>query len=774
MPVSYEKARRVLGGFLGFVALSVVAAVVLTVGVMPAIAVTAKAADTGVSAFNGLPEFLKIPELDQTSTFYATQGSTEVPIATFYAQNRVDVAWGDVAPVVKDAAVATEDPRFYEEGGIDILGTIRGALSSASGSVQGGSSITQQYVKNVLLQQCSNDIVNTDASQAVQDAQEQKYQQCVQDAAGITVSRKLREMRYAVGLEKKYSKDQILMGYLNIAGFGGRIYGIQAAAEYYFGVSAKQLSLPQAATLVGMLNNPSNLRIDQDEKTNPGSNAKNKYQATLDRRNYVLSRMLANGKITHAQYSEAQKTPITPKITPVESGCMSATAYDAGFFCNYVQTIMLSDKAFGATSADRAALFHRGGLKVYTTLNLGLQKTAQASLSSYIPPTRQGMDLGGTNVSMQVGTGRIVNMVENRKYNDSGTPPAGTSAVNFATDLDYGGSAGFQTGSSFKAFDLVAWLESGHTLYERVNANQHNFNESEFPQSGCTPGYDGIPWQVFNDESSEGGYLSVMQATEDSVNTAFAQMGTEMDLCSVSNAAKALGVHSASPGTNPWTINPTMLIGTNYISPLTMATAYAAFANKGVVCTPIAIDKVIGNDGTELPVPKTTCSQAIPANIAATVGFALQHVMTNGTAYTANPFDGVPILGKTGTTDGAYDNWLVTSTTKVASAIWIGNIQGVRDANGVPQKTDMHYQYFQPKGGGYAVQGNDVKFSVMKPIIAALDQAYPGGALAQPDNSLLYPKYYFQPSPPKASTPPKAPPSTPGKPGKGKPGKGNG
>jgi membrane peptidoglycan carboxypeptidase len=201
-----------------------------------------------------------------------------------------------------------------------------------------------------------------------------------------------------------------------------------------------------------------------------------------------------------------------------------------------------------------------------------------------------------------------------------------------------------------------------------------------------------------------------------------------------------------------------MLLGTNYISPLTMATAYAAFGNNGVVCTPIAIDKVVAANGTDVPVPKSTCTQGLPANITAGIDYALQRVMTNGTATTANPRDGVPILGKTGTTDYAHDNWLVTSTTKVATATWIGNIQGVPDARGVSRKADMHNVYFRAKGGGPAIRGNNVKFSVAKPILAALNAVYGGAAFPEPDNSLLYGSHsYSGPSGPSKSNPPTAP-----------------
>jgi membrane peptidoglycan carboxypeptidase len=245
------------------------------------------------------------------------------------------------------------------------------------------------------------------------------------------------------------------------------------------------------------------------------------------------------------------------------------------------------------------------------------------------------------------------------------------------------------------------------------------------------------------------------------VNTAFAEMGTKTNLCDISNAAQGLLVHSASPDTNPWQIVPSMILGTNYISPLTMATAYAGIANNGVVCTPVAIDKIVKADGSELPVPKTTCKQGIPANIAAGVGYALQHVMTAGTATAANPNDGVPILGKTGTTDNSLENWLVTSTTKVATATWVGNVSGA---------VALRSQRF----GGW--NGGDVKFHIAQPILAAMNAAYGGGPLPVPDDSLLYAPHVSKSSPPSNNAPApgtgnggtSGPPAGNGKPGNGK------
>jgi membrane peptidoglycan carboxypeptidase len=259
---------------LGFVALSGVAGLLAAAAVTPAVALTGSAADSTISVFDGLPEYMKVEPLAQASTMYATSGGKPVPIATFYSQNRVEVGWDAISQNLKDAAIATEDPRFYEHGGVDVTGTLRGAvLTALHKSVQGGSSITQQYVKNILVQRCENKQPDPTATDAVQKKQYAVYQACYNDATAVDPVRKLKEMRYAIGLEKEYSKNDILQSYLNIALFGGRVYGVQSAAEYYFGVSAADISLPQAATLIAILNNPDNLRIDQpDSKDNGAAN----------------------------------------------------------------------------------------------------------------------------------------------------------------------------------------------------------------------------------------------------------------------------------------------------------------------------------------------------------------------------------------------------------------------------------------------------------------------------------------------------------------------
>jgi membrane peptidoglycan carboxypeptidase len=279
---------------------------------------------------------------------------------------------------------------------------------------------------------------------------------------------------------------------------------------------------------------------------------------------------------------------------------------------------------------------------------------------------------------------------------------------------------------------------------------------------------------VTNDESSESGRMSVLRATEDSVNTAYADMATQLDLCKISDAAKSLLLHPAA-SSETWQLTPSMILGINTISPLTMATAYAGIANGGKVCTPLAIDRVVTADGKDHAVPVTTCTQAISPEVAAGANYALQRVMTNGTATSANPWDGIDIMGKTGTTDDSEQNWLVTSTTTIANAVWVGNVTG---------HVALRSQYFQGVGGG------DVKFSIDKPILAALNAAYPGSTFAAPPSSMIYgggsstqngsgapdapptqstpaPDPTSDPQPAPTQTPDPAPTSTPGTPGTG-------
>jgi membrane peptidoglycan carboxypeptidase len=717
MSAKKPQARVVLGALGAFVGMSAVAGLLVTAAVTPAIAVTGMAANDSIGVFEGLPEYLSVDNLAQPTTIYAKQGDQDVALATFYSQNRLPVTFDAISQAAKDAAIAGEDPRFYSHGGVDIQGTIRGVLSTVVGhDVQGGSSITQQYVKNVLLQKCE--------AMPVKSADDKKKKAaCVDNSTGVSPDRKVKEMKYAIGLEKKYSKDKILEGYLNIAGFGGTVYGIEAAARYYYNVTAAALSPAQAASLLAIVNEPTSLKLDSpDSKTNGAANG---YQANKDRRDYILGKMYDYKKLTKAQYDEAAKTPVTPVITPSVRGCQ--TAGNAAYFCDYVQKIFLNDPSFGKDEDTRIAAFNRGGYKIYSTLDLDLQGTAQGTLDSYVPMEFSGGKLGGALVGVQPGTGRVLYMAQNKLYTQDpdiiATGGDKYSSVNFSTDRDYGGSSGFQVGSTYKAFTLADWLEKGHSLNETVNANVRTYPAGAFKAS-CLPGgvYDGAtdPRWPKNDSSGEEGTRSALQATAQSINTAFVSMASQLDLCDIRDKAKAFDVHTAT-GVELGT-NPASVLGTNNIAPLTMATAFAGIANNGMTCTPIAIDKIIDSQGKELTAPASKCTQSVEPAVANAMAYALQGVTRGGGTASGVNTTGKDMLAKTGTTDSNEQLWLVAATTKVAGAYWVGNWEGHADMRKI-----------RPSHGTTPARA---RVAVMRSMMSAAVGKYGGDSFPSPTQKL--------------------------------------
>ena len=652
-----------LGAAGAFIGMSVVAGLLVTAAVTPAIAVTGMAANNSIGVFEGLPEYLNVDQLAQPTTIYAKNGDQDVALATFYSQNRLPVAFNQISPAAKDAAISGEDPRFYSHGGIDVQGTVRGVLSTVGGGgVQGGSSITQQYVKNVLLQKCEALPVKT-------KEQKTKYQQCVDDSTGVSPDRKVKEMKYAIGIEKKYTKDQILVGYLNIAGFGGSVYGIEAAAKYYYNTTAAALTPAQAASLIAIVNEPTSLKIDDPEsKTNGAANG---YAKNKERRDYILGKMYQYKRLTKAQYQEAVKTPVTPVITPSVRGCQ--TAGGSAYFCDYVQKIILNDPTFGADEDTRASNFNRGGYKVYTTLDLQLQQVAEETVQSYVPAVYDRADIGGVLTGVQPGTGRVLYMAQNKLYSqdpDVVNADPRYSSINLATDQKYGGSGGFQVGSTYKVFTLAEWFKQGHSLSESVNANIRTYRTFK---DSCTGGWNGA-YTPQNDSPGETGIRNAQSATTQSINTAFISMASQLDLCEIRKDAESFGVHTAKG--EPLDTNPSSVLGTNYIAPLTMATAFAGIANSGMTCTPIAIDKIVDATGKDVKPPASACSQAVDPAVANTMAKALQGPLQGGGTASGMNRTGKDMLGKTGTTEYNDQLWLVAATTKVAGAYWVGNIQG--------------------------------------------------------------------------------------------------
>lgn len=691
---------KVAGGLFAFVGISAIAAILVGFIVTPAVATTGISANGTVGLFDELPDYLKLTDLAEKTTLYAKdKDGKEVLLASFYAQNRVTVPLDEISPYVIDAAVAAEDPRFYEHGGIDIWGTIRATVSNFIGSkVQGGSSISQQYVKNILVMRAED----------IADPVERKA--AYQAATATNLDRKIKELRYAMGLESQYNKDDILNGYLNIASFGGRVYGIEAAAERYFGVKAKDLTLAQAASLVATVNNPNNLRID-----NPAL-----VSANQDRRNWVLDRMLAEGKISQQQHDEAQGQPVTPKITPAVSGC--ETAGGSAFFCDYVTWVIKNDKAFGETEDERWAAFVRGGWKIMTTLDLDAQAAAVASLNANVPKIVPEGDIAGSAVSVEVGTGRILTMAQSKDY--SADPEvvktgANYTSVNFNTDSNYGSSTGFPVGSTYKLFTLEEWLKQGHGLNEVVSGAPKEWRMSEFTNS-CE-GLGGPNWRPLNDAGAFDSTTTVMNALKASYNTNFVTMASKLDLCNIRKNAEALLVHRADYG--QLKSNPSTVLGTEEIAPLTMAVATAGIANDGKVCSAIAIDSITDRNGKNIKPPVTTCTQAMTSNIARTMAYGMENVHSpGGTASRASVGDNIPFIAKTGTSDNVEQNWILASTSKVSTVVWLGNVSGhvalssVRFTNGEQYNT---------------------KQDIWRDIMSVVNPKYGGERFGDPDQALL-------------------------------------
>lgn len=665
------QAKHVFGSLSAFVGLSVVAALVITSSTVPALAATQLAGGTNI--FSGAPDYLAIAPLAQPTTIYASKDGAEVELATFYAQNRIPVQLDAIAKVAQDATLAAEDPNFYQHGGIDLQGTIRGILTTVIGkitgseSIAGGSSITQQYVKNVRLQKCEAMPVSNAKDKA-------HYRDCVDEATGTTPERKFQEIQYSIALEKKLTKQQILTGYLNIAGFGGTVYGIEAAAQYYFNTTAAKLSAAQAASLIAIVNHPSALKLDMPDSTTNG--AANGYAANKERRDYILANMYEEKRLTKAQYDQALATPVQPVITPSVRGCQKALG--SAYFCDYVRHVVLADPAFGKTTDDRVANFNRGGYKIYTTLDMDLQQVAEDTLNSWMPKDYSAT-VGGALVGVEPGTGRILYMAQNKDYTQDpdvvASDPVRYTGINFNTDSDYGGSNGFQPGSVYKVFTLAEWLKQGHSLSETVDARTQTYTSgSNWPfKNSCSSSGSGT-WTPKNDDFANLGSMSVTAATQGSVNTAFVGMAKQLDLCNIKKDAEAFGVHSAKSGVELGSTAASIL-GTNEVAPLTMATAFAGIANKGTVCTPIAIDSIVDASGKKITPPQSSCSSAVTPQVAAAMDYALKQVVTGGTARGINQTS-VDMLAKTGTTDDALHVWLVAATTKVASAYWAGNISG--------------------------------------------------------------------------------------------------
>ena len=601
---------------------SVGAGVVAACLAAPLVLPPSYAARQAVYAWEDLPAALPLDaELPQRSVLTDDQGR---PFAVFYGQNRVPLTLAQVSPNAVHALLATEDDRFYEHGAVDLTGLLRAVLhNGTSGSLQGASGIEQQYVKNLLLTQAKT----PDQERAV---------------TAQTLTRKIRELRLAVQLEKTLTKDEILERYLNTVNFGDGSYGIGAAARHYFGVDAAKLTIAQSALLVGILKSPTNY----DPVDHP--------QRAKARRDVVLARMRSTGRISDADYAAAVATPLALKLTDPAQGC-GASAYP--FFCQYVLSTLGNDSTFGATPEARADLLYRGGLTVRTTLDRKAMAAAQAAADAALAPTNR---VAAGIAVVQPGTGAVVALATNKRW--------GRDPAKGQTQIVLPVRAAYQPGSNFKPITLATALEKGFSLTTTFDT-----------PDGYKPATMNYPPGGFhNDNNRDNGVLNAYQATAGSVNTWFVQLEERYGVIPVADMAGRLGITSL-PRTGSHAITPrdgSLTLGAYEVSPLEMAGVYATFASGGITCRPVAITAVVDRHGTSLPIPSASCHRTLSPYVAAAVTDVLRGVFGRGGTGSGLDLGTRPAAGKTGTTNSSAATWFSGYTPQFAASVWIGDPRG--------------------------------------------------------------------------------------------------
>ncbi|MEU5202841.1 transglycosylase domain-containing protein [Streptomyces pseudogriseolus] len=618
-----------------FLGVSVLAGAVMAGIALPAVGALGLAAKGSVESFDELPANLKTPPLSQRTTILDADGGL---IATVYSRDRTVVDLKDISPYMQKAIVAIEDSRFYEHGAIDLKGVLRALNKNArSGEVsEGASTLTQQYVKNVFVEEAGDD--PTKVAQATQQ----------------TIGRKIQELKYAIQVEEELGKKKILENYLNITFFGQQAYGVEAASQRYFSKPAKDLNLQESALLAGIVQSPSRYDPVNDE-----AEAKK-------RRNVVLKRMAEVGDISPEQAAEAMRSPLGLKVSRPQNGCTTAVK-GAGFFCAYVRNVFLNDPVFGKDKQTRAKLWNQGGLTIRTTLDPQAQESVQQSLKDHV---NKSDEVAAAATLVEPGTGKIVGMGQSKPYGSNAKEHE--TEINYSVNYEMGTSAGFPTGSTFKPFVAAAALEAGRPPTQEYPSPYELTVPS--PIQTCGKPYtndDGA--KIPNENESEKGPYQLKEAMALSVNTYFIEMVADIGLCPVAEMAEKLHVRQGSGKKMPQV--PSIALGTESVSPLTMASAYAAFANRGMYCTPIAIESVtqrVGNRNESLEVPKSSCSRAMSENTADTINALLKGVVDSGTGQQAGLGDR-DNAGKTGTTDERRNAWFVGYTPNLSGAVWVGS-----------------------------------------------------------------------------------------------------
>jgi len=611
---------------LAFLSVSALMGVVGAGMLVPIAGPTALVAKSAPSVFNELPGDLQNVAPAEESQILDSSGAV---IAHFYDKQRIVVPSANISDVMKKAIIAIEDKRFYEHNGVDATGIARAFVTNLGDSGrQGASTITQQYVRNSLAER---GYLEGDADQ-------------VSAATEQTTERKLREIKYALALEKTQSKDEILTGYLNIAPFGPITYGVEAASQRYFSKSASELNYLDAALLAGLVQSP----VQYDPLVHP--------DAAKERRDTVLAAMLEQNVITQEEYDKGIDTTIDSMLHPTVSseGCSGAESSKA-YFCDYVLAQFLEDPTFGETRTERERMLKTQGITIRTTMDPTMQNAAFSSLTNTIP-VGDASGLNDALVSLDPRSGRVLAMAQNTTYGIE----SGETMSNYSAD------GNFQVGSTFKVFTLLEWFKEGHSAYETVGSNNTFYGNGSFKCGGRAIYTDG--YQV-NDLAGKTGTMNVVRATGQSVNQAFVNMASRVDFCAIFDTAYNMGITEDGEVPSPF---PANILGSVSSSPLQMASVFGAIANSGQQCTPQSIESVTDRDENVLKEFSADCKEVISADVANKTAALL--TASAGQYYTSTRLgDGRPFAAKSGTTDGHANTWLTGFTPSVVTSAWVGH-----------------------------------------------------------------------------------------------------
>ena len=520
----------------------------------------------------------------------------ETLLAEFYLEDQEPVSsLAEISTYASQGTVATEDVRFYEHNGVDMAGIARAVLNNVlGGDLEGASTITQQLVRNTLLADEAND---------------------------ISLKRKVREASLALEMEKAYSKDEILLMYMNTINYGDGCYGIQAAAQHYFQKNASDLTIVEAATLVGIPQSPTyNNPVDHPDNC-------------LSRRNVVLSRMLSYGVITQAEYEEACAQPLELNIAPTKSED-GIVAYP--YFTSYVRQCLLDTLSYDQVFS--------GGLTVYTTIDPTLQSYAEEAAEETYEELPDDVELAMTCVNPE--NGYIVAMIGGRDYSES--------EFNLATS-----STGRQAGSSFKPFTLTTAIENGINPQSMVDCSSSDVING---------------WYVENYGAYNYGTRSIESATWVSSNTGYAHLITDengVTPAQVLEMAKRFGVTGSEA--NGFGAYPALTLGVAQVNTTMMAGAYATFANDGMHYETTCITMAFNEEGeTLIDNTKPQGKQIITPEVSYAVTKVLEGVVKYGTATAAALDSGQVSAGKTGTSEEWRDLWYCGYTPQYSCSVWTG------------------------------------------------------------------------------------------------------